>query len=187
MAKPPTYDHLKSRKKPVTKTCWIALDSEIADAATEASSNLKALEMRHRARPDDVSIFNELKKAIEEDKKAQKELRENSVRFVFRGIGRKRYEKIINANPPTEKQIEDVKKEDPNAELAWNPETFVPALVAEALVEPELTVEQINEMFDSEDWNPAELSALYMAAYEANNNRRVVDLGNASRGTQTSK
>ena len=50
--------------------------------------------------------------------------------------------------------------------------------MAASIVEPEdMTAEDIYDIWDSEDWNQAELASLFLAAIQANAERKVLDLG----------
>jgi hypothetical protein len=61
--------------------------------------------------------------------------------------------------------------------LEWNSDTFPPALIAEAIVEPDLTLEQVQEIYDDPDWSAAELGALLTTAQNAQFHASVIDLG----------
>jgi hypothetical protein len=185
---PVTYDHLKSRKKPVQKFVWIALDPELADEEADQKQLVDRLRIRHIARPDDTSVTKELADAEQKLEGLTATLRkpDNSTKFVFRSIGRRRYDDLIGEHQPTEEQIAELKRDEPDATLEFNPATFPPAIVAACIVEPALTKSEINDMWDSEAWNAVELSSLFEACLLANNTRRLLDLGNASRGANSS-
>jgi len=53
------------------------------------------------------------------------------VEFVFRSIGRKDYTDLVRAHPATAEQEAEV-----DARLAWNTDSFPPALLARAVVAP---------------------------------------------------
>jgi hypothetical protein len=183
MTKPQTYDHLKSRKKAVHKHVWIALDPELADEEADLKDKVNRLKVRQIARPDDPKVAQELASAQEELDQVTERLRDgNAVKFVFRSIGRRRYDDLLAENGPSEEQKAEAKKIDPNAELDFDPDKFPQELVAACIVEPELTKSEVADMFASEDWNAAELASLFETAFNANTTRRILDLGNGSRG-----
>lgn len=66
--------------------------------------------------------------------------------LTFRQIGKRRWRKLVEQHPPTEKQ----KKEQPRAEL--DPETFWPAALAESCIDPDdLDVDGAVWMRDGDD------------------------------------
>ena len=62
--------------------------------------------------------------------------------------------------------------------MSWDPCTFPQALGQASCVHPQLTNEDIDEIFDGETWSGPEVMSLVFTAVEANTTRRVVDLGN---------
>lgn len=48
--------------------------------------------------------------------------------------------------------------------MAWNGDTFPPALVAACLVDPEVSAEEMTEIWTSGEWSTGELSTLFNAA-----------------------
>lgn len=82
------------------------------------------------------------------------------VSLVFQSMGSKAYDDLVAKYPPTEKQ----KKEG----LTYNIEKFAPALVAECCVEPEMSLDDAKEIFESDSWNRGELMMLFFAAVEVN-------------------
>lgn len=176
--RPATFDHLKA-KKPVEDVVEILLDDEPTKAVTEAREALLEAEAALHEKAGD----SKLKKARDEAKKTlDKAMNEQDGEIVtirFRSCGRKRYEEILDANPPTDE--EQRKAKDAGGEVAWNSETFPIALISASAVEPELTVDQVSELFD--EWNNAEAQMLFLAAFRVNTSRRVPDLGNGFGGT----
>lgn len=193
MAKPITYDRLKSKKKPTIKKVWIALDPEIAEAEAVARLRKDAAEIRMRGarsalegteeptatqREDVVKAENEFAEKLAEHEALMKDLRENAVCFKFRALGRHAYQDLLNAHPATDEQRAAVKEEDPDATVDWNADTFPDALIAASLLEPAFTEEQVMEMLSSDDWSTAEVLALFDTALTANAGRQLVNLGN---------
>ena len=82
------------------------------------------------------------------------------VELLFRSIGSKAYDELVAKHPPTALQ----RRED----LSYNMDTFAPALIARCCVDPEMTVEEVKELWTSDQWNRGELLMLFMAAVEVN-------------------
>lgn len=175
-------DHLRSKKKPVTRTVRIATDQEVAERYHKAKQKEALLALDFKERPHSEAIRDEYEQAKAELAEATDALRENSIKFVFRSIGRRRLRELEEAFPITDEQRKEAiaanNGEDPG--VNWNPDTFPDQLVAHALVEPELSPEEMLEWLGGEEWNGAETQALFEAAWGANAMRAVADLGKDS-------
>lgn len=73
------------------------------------------------------------------------------------------YDDLLSEHPPT--------KEQKAAGGTYNPDTFNPALIAACLVEPQLSAEEVLEIWEGGDWSRGELSDLTMAVLTVNNGR----------------
>lgn len=177
-ARPVTYDHLKSRKKPTMRFVDISLDDDAQAAYEDDQSNLEDAKFALQNSPDDADAKAKVLAAEEAVKASAKAAKDASQRFKFRSIGRKKYDDLVGLHPPTDAQRKEIEKEggDPD-NLSWNPDTFPKALVAASITEPLLTPEQVDEMWASDDWSESETAALSVTALEANNSRRIVSLG----------
>lgn len=177
--KPVTYDHLKSKKKPVYRSVWIALDSEVAEDEKEARQKVGNLKVRVKHRKEDPELLAELAQAEEDLKKLEKKLRDNSVKFTFKSLGSRKYEELVTDHQATEEQQAKAKEQEgPDAVLEFNPDTFPQELVAASLVSPKLSSSEVNELFADDNWNTSELMTLFQTALAANVGRAVIDLGN---------
>jgi len=177
--RPVTFDHLK-KKKPVEATVEILLDDEPSLAVRDARSRLLQAETALSENSEDEALLAERDAAKSQVDEALALMKAETVTLRFHSIGRKAWEALIDANPPTVEQRHAAKEE--GNEAVWNSDTFPQALIAASCVEPVMSLEQVQELFD--EWNTAESGALFNAAYAVNMSRRVPDLGNASGGTQ---
>lgn len=187
MGKPLTFDHLMSRKKPVTKTVTIAMDPDLADEY-EAAKRARDIAAVRAGGSDDKERQVALWEAEEELAAVERRLHdEDAVAvFTFRSIGRAAYDAIVDAHPPTPAQRAKAKREG-LGELAANLETFPPALVSACLVDPIISHDDMAKLWVNDNWNQAELGALLEGAASANGTRRTLDLGKDSRGTPPSE
>lgn len=176
-----TYADIKKKKKPLFQRVPIALDGDKADEFNAARARVDELEAQ-LAELNDKATRSALVDAKNKLEELRSEMEDNVVVFVFRAIGRPAFEDLTAEHPPTKKQKDEAEKKGAE-EPAWNSETFPPALVAAALVEPKLTEEEVLEIWNSDNWNDAELMALFLAAFNVNQNRKVVDLGKDSAQT----
>ena len=181
-SKPSAMDHLRKKKKAVTRTVAIICDSAVADRYAAAVNRLTEADRALTARPKDQRVISEREEALEALEALEGEAEEASEDFTFRGIGRKVFEDLIDNHEATKEQRAKARKA--GEEVQWNAETFPQALVSASLVDPDLSEEDIHEIWDSEDWNQAELLELFSAALEVNTSRRTSNLGKGSGLTQ---
>lgn len=182
---------LRGKKKPVVRSVPIFLDSEVAGRVNRAQRVLDQLEERAQANPGELGLQVSRDEAQAELERLQQEAVESGdvVTFTFRSIGRKAYERLIEEHPPTEQQEKDAREEGLAAgltaqlsRLSWNADTFPPALIAAASVHPKISHDEAWEIYHvSEDWNNAELAALFITARDAQQGRDVADLGKSRR------
>lgn len=172
-------DHLRSQKKPVTKSVRIATDQEVAERYQESKTDLDLARITYENNSRSEKAIAEYSEAKAKFDEARIELRDNSIAFKFRSIGRRKYDDLVKEHPITDEQREEAKSsnggEDPGIE--WNYDTFPDALIAACLVEPEISPEEMLEWLQTDEWNSAEQQALFQAAFSANTMRAVVDLG----------
>lgn len=98
--------------------------------------------------------------------------------FTFRSIGRGPFNRLQDEHPPTSSQQTRALAEaralglpDRLARLRWDADTFPPALVAAAAMDPVISSDEAAAMFDDDGWNEAELTALFAAAVAAQTER----------------
>lgn len=156
--KPMTFDHLKSLKKPRRKTVEIY-------ASDEALRDVQILQDRLEDEKDAGMVAN----LEQELAAAQEALEASTLRITFEAVGRKRYEELIAAHPATKKQHEESNAEA-GQDAPYNVDTFPAALIAASAIDPVMTEEQANELWD--EWNSGELTEMFFAAIEVNTARR---------------
>lgn len=178
MARPATFDHLVGKKKPLTKTVPIVLDPELAEEYEHARHARDLAQTRATVSSDNTEVAFALIEAEQRLEELRRQLEETEavVVFKFRGIGRSAFNALLDKHQPTAEQRAVAKGQGWDT-LAWNPDTFPPAVISACLVEPELTPSQVLELWESPDWNQAELQVILNAAVEVNGQRRTVELG----------
>jgi hypothetical protein len=193
MAKQP-MDYLRSRKQKVSRDVWVPYDSNDADEIQRLEGELADAQERTRDNPRDTDAQDKVAALKAELEDLREELKPNCAHFVVRSLGRKEYDDLQDAYPPTKEQVSDGKKQGVGVP-AFNPDTFPPAILGASLalvveeagedgagqVEVPFTEEQAIELWNSEEWNQAEIMGLFTVCLEVNNQRRVMNLGNASR------
>lgn len=176
MGRPQTYDHLRSQKKPTIQKVVIALDSEIADEFEEAKAEKERAEDRLSIRPEDPKLQATFDQAEARYKEALAAVTDNSVEFVLKSVGRRRFEDLVLSHPATPEQQEESKART-GMSYQWNPDTFPTALLALSIVSPPMTEADVKDMMQSDDWSSAEINDLVSTAILLNENRRIVNLG----------
>lgn len=180
MSRPQTYDHLKSAKKPITRKVLIALDPEIGDSFLDAQDRFNLTKVLVEMKVDDPNMQSQRAKDFEDAAEkleiAKAALEENSAEFVFRSIGRKKYEELLLQHVPTEAQAKRA-KDAGESPYQWNPDTFPVAVLAKSIVTPELSEEEIAEIWNGDDWSQAETLSILEAAISCNTFRRDLNLG----------
>lgn len=175
------------KKNPIVRTAYIVNDHEFADQVEDEAFKESILMLQVGGEPNNEDLRIEYEKQKAEVAQMRRTLRdEYSMKFKFRAIGRKAFDKLIDDNPLTQERreefVERLKRENPEQSVdtsqfpPYDPETFAPALCAASLIEP-IGFDVVGAWEDP-DWSQAELSALFSAALEANTTRRIVKLGN---------
>jgi len=151
-----TIDEILVLKTGVVRTIEIQVDGEVADQLERLRLIYnEALDLDHKSnKPDEAPKIKEQIEELIDQSKA------TLVEFRFQSIGREKYDNLVESCKPTA----DQKKQG----MPYDPLRFAPALIASACIEPEMTLEQATEIFDSPKWNNAQVMRLFHAAQEAN-------------------
>ena len=189
LRRPATADHLQSKKRPY-EDVQIRIDEDVVHEHNEALKAIGKLELEQA--DDDAKA--EAKSWLDQ---LETELEESTVTIRVRSIGRKLYEDLLAAHPPTEAQSEQHRREQIEAlekaglvddklesakkriEMAapYNADTFPVALIA-ASNENQLTEADIQGYYD--EWNLNEFLMLWMATMRVQKTNRVGHWGKAS-------
>lgn len=79
---------------------------------------------------------------------------EEPLEFYFEALGGRKFDDLVTEHPPTTEQRLNG--------ADWNPDTFVPALLARVSVDPRMTEpEWRDEVCRSDDWSPGEVQDLF--------------------------
>jgi len=189
-------DHLPKTAR--TLSCVIVLDSTVADIYDEALSAHAAREQElafsfpRRAAAVraslPVTVSGEesaaaLELLVQSDREAladlgaardaaSKALEAVRQRWVFRSLGRKAWKALVDAHPATESATELWQQEGGTGPAPYDFDALAPDLITAAVVAPMVTPAQVAAMFDGDDWNDAEIQALYQTAVLAQTSAR---------------
>lgn len=179
-------DHLRSRKKPVTKTVWIADDSEVAERYQRAEAEMQLARDFSRDHPLSEAALQEYQEKKTAYEEIEADMKQSATAYKLRSIGRKKFEKLQADYPITDENRAKATVENDGKDpgIEWDPDAFPPMLIAECIVSPVKFEEDDDEAkaefiswITGEEWNLSETSSLFEAAWQVNTIRRVIDLG----------
>ena len=168
------YQDLRSRKTARTVEVTIVLNDDWGSKVAQLQADVDRVTREAGGiGPAATAAQRELADLTDELDKLLVEKAENTATFRFKGLSRDRYERLMNAHPPTKDQR--ARAANLGIPALWNSDTFPPALVAACLVEPDdWTEDDVNAMWHDDNWNQAELNELFSAAISACVNRYQV-------------
>lgn len=155
-AKQRTISDILRDKKPNTKTVDIVLDSDLAGEIQFKEQELAQMRMKKgRSLADGVGPLETELDALYES------AADIAVTFTFTDCGRKPFEELLMAHPPTKDQKDHVAATGGGI-LEFNIHTFPPALLALTASDPEMSLEEATEIFDT--WSSGDAEALFSTA-----------------------
>ncbi len=155
-AKQRTISDILREKKPNTKTVDIVLDSDLAGAIQFKEQELAQMRMRKgRSLADGVGPLEAELDALYES------AADIAVTFVFTDCGRKPFEALLMDHAPTKVQKDHVAATGGGI-LEFDLDTFPPALLALTATDPEMTLEDATEIFDT--WSSGDAELLFNTA-----------------------
>lgn len=80
-------------------------------------------------------------------------IEDEQVKLTFQAISSKRLDKLQEKYPPTSEQAANG--------ASFNRFTFPPALISACAVEPEISLDDANEIWNSDEWSTGELNTLF--------------------------
>lgn len=78
------------------------------------------------------------------------------VELLFRAISQKEYDRLVEKCPPT--------AADKKAGANYDIDKFAPLLISSVSADPEMSLEEAKEIWESDNWNRGELMNLFMSA-----------------------
>lgn len=147
-----SFADIMSRAKPRETQVSICVAGDLAAEADRLVAQLNAID-QPRPGMSLADLGDRAKLAAElEDVRAL--MREDEVSFRFRALPRKEFSDLIAAHPGGPDQN-------------WDPVTMPPDLVARCAIEPKMTLDEVEQLFDV--LNEDQRGQLYAAAWRANN------------------
>lgn len=162
----PSLAEIRRRKKPNRVSCQIPLDPEISRQISEKERELER--ERNRVKRNVGKSLAEANPTtkLEEELEALWDQAEGAIAtFWFQDCGRKKYDDLVTEHPPTKEQRDEWKEGGGEGNLAYDPNTFVPALIALTAVDPVISLEEANEICD--EWSTGDVTTLFNSAISA--------------------
>lgn len=145
-----TFEEIKKQATAREAEVSICLAGDLAADADRLTAALDAIDRRAGLAPANSEERAQLAAELEEIREL---MRSAEVPFRFRALPRTEHSALIAAHPGTPEQN-------------WNPETYPPALIAASSLNPKMTLEQVEELF--EVLNDDQRGDLFLAANRAN-------------------
>ncbi len=124
-----TAEDIDARYQPTRTRATICMDSDLVLAIARLEQDMAAAAGDTSAASPERTIAQQVVDLREQVKAAE-------VEFVFRSLGRHAYREMLRAHPATEAQQTEVSRDNPDARLIFNPDTFMPALLAASCESP---------------------------------------------------
>lgn len=147
---PDIKDVLK-KVRPRELTVRVCLAGDVAAEVERLEAQLSSLS---EWRPDSIADQNPGVEIAEKIAAARREMQEAEVEFTFRSLGAEAWSDLVAMHPG--------KTED----AAWDDNTLPPALVAASCVDPEMTPEDLAQLFEA--LNLGQRQQLIEAAWQVN-------------------
>lgn len=149
-----SFEEIRRLKKPNEVSVEVLLNPDVSRTLEELErryEKAKRLDERQNRPPEAPIILRQI-----EDLRL--EMEDDKVVFVFRDPGRLKFDALVDAHPPTDKD----RKEN---QYQWDPDGFVPALLSLAAIDPKLSIEEATEIYN--EWGRGDVEALFNAALQA--------------------
>lgn len=166
-------DDLLKKVKPATASVELCLRGDLLgdiDLIDDELDRLKDWE------PESLSDADPRKALEARRRELQDQMAEESQIFRFQSVGDKTWSDLLAEHPAPE-----------GSDGKWDPQTYPAALVAASSVEPKMSVEDVERLFDA--FNMSQRNTLFSAAWSAN--QRGVDIpfsqGSFDVGASTAK
>jgi len=154
-AKAQTMADIIAAKKPNTRTIDIILDSDLAGEIQLKTAELAQAKNKRTSLADGINPLEQELDALYE------KAADIAVTFTFQDIGRKSFDEMVIKHQPTAEQKKFM-ADMGGGILEYNTDTFPPALMAAAAIDPEMTVEEAESIFDT--WGSGDAEILFTTA-----------------------
>ena len=157
-AKAQTMADILAAKKPNTRTIDIILDSDLAKELQLKTLELEQMKQRSKGKKSLAEGTQSLESEIDAlfEKAA-----DSAATFTFQDIGRQAFDALLAAHRPTKEQ-KTITADQGGGILEYNTDTFPPALMAASATDPEMTLEEAEEIYHN--WSSGDAEILFTTA-----------------------
>lgn len=148
----PDISEILKRAKPRERSVFLNLAGD--EVAEVERLERQMAELSDTWQADSLAAGNPHEKLAKRIAAVRERMKRSEVEFRFRALGAQAWSDLIAAHPSK------------NKNEAWDPETFPQALLAQCCVDPVMSPEQVNELF--EVLNEGQRTELCQAAYDVN-------------------
>lgn len=148
-----SFADIKKIKKPNEVSVELVLDPEISRLITQLSQKHE-MEKRKDAKENRPPVAPKILKELEA---LQEKAEESKSVFTFKDPGRRKFDALVDACPPDAEQKAK--------QYQWDVHKFVPQLIALCSLDPEISSEDADMIYD--DWGRGDVEALFDAALQA--------------------
>lgn len=163
----PSLSEIRRKKKPRRESCWVVLDPEMSQLISDKELELeraKGLSRQATRTGKSLAEGSEIARLEEELADLYEKAGDFMVEFIFQDPGMKKYDDLVTSCPPSKEQKERWKEEGGEGTLAYDPDQFVPRLIALCSYQPKITVDEAFELMDDERWGLADITRMFNAA-----------------------
>ncbi|MGW6739726.1 hypothetical protein ACWGDX_03085 [Streptomyces sp. NPDC055025] len=148
----PDISEILKRAKPREKSAYMCLAGDVLAEVDRLERELAGLSDTWK--PESLASSNPGEKIAKKIKALREQMQKAETEFRFRAIGARAWSDLVAAHP----------SKNPNE--GWDPQTFPRALVSACCVDPVMTPEQADQLF--EVLNEGQRTELMQAAYDVN-------------------
>lgn len=163
---------IRGRKKPPQRRVRIPADDSLVDRYNKTvKEHDKAV--RKQGMSNDPNDHRRVKELAGQMDDLRQRIENDEIEFVFQAMPRTRYSELLEEHPPSD--------EDKEAGLAFNADTFPPALIAECLIDPEgVDVKEATRIWA--EWSDAECELLLANAIAVNRSLKDIPFTKSDTG-----
>lgn len=147
----PDIAEILTKARPREHSVTLCLAGDVAAEVDRLEAELRAV---GQWQPGSIADEDPRRELAERIQAAREKMRDAEVTFTFRALGARAWSDLVAQHPSQ------------NKDEAWDAETLAPALVAASAIDPVMTREQVDELFEA--LNQAQRDELVGAAWSVN-------------------
>ena len=172
----PHISEVRGRKKPPQRRVRLPADDSKVDRYNKTVKDHDRA-VRKQGMSNDPADHRRVKELAAQLAEVRQQIEDDEIEFVFQAMPRNRYSDLLEEHPPSD--------EDKEAGLAFNADTFPPALIAECLIEPEgVDVQEATRIWA--EWSDAECEMLLANAIAVNRSLKDIPFTKSDTGETAS-